>query len=160
MPSSNAERLELLICFSSICADPFRTLIEGLPDDIELKPIELSDWLPLKNAHGHENERVVLLGDAFHPMAMYRGDGANHAIRDVHDLVQELNISRDTNYSEAKSSIRDMIDRYEDKVIERTRPAVLASRRAALDAHKYGKLNATSPLLSRRVMMLDYDEEA
>jgi hypothetical protein len=47
---------------------------------------------------------------------------------------------------------------FEDGMIARTRPAVLASRRACLDAHEWQRLLPSSPLLSRRQMQLDFEE--
>lgn len=35
-------------------------------------------------------------------------------------------------------------------MVARTRPAVLTSRRACLDAHDYKRINESSPLVSRR----------
>lgn len=55
------------------------------------------------------------------------------------------------------SRLRAAIDTYESRVVTRCRPAVLASRRAALDAHEYHRINAQSPLLTPRVMSIDFD---
>lgn len=44
-----------------------------------------------------------------------------------------------------------------DDLVARTRPAVLASRKACLDAHDWQGLTLDSPLLSRRQMMVDFD---
>ena len=49
---------------------------------------------------------------------------------------------------------------FEDNVFARTRPAVLASRQACLDAHDWQGLSLASPLLTRRQMMLDFDDWA
>lgn len=88
-----------------------------------------------------------------------RGEGANHAIVDVLDLVGLIIphiLPRDTGISR----LREVIDTYEDTVVARSRPAVLASRKACLDAHEWGTINEKSPLLSRRVMKLDFDEDS
>ena len=68
MPSSNTTRVNLLKILAETWAEPFRSLALGLPGTTELKPLELTDWPPPKDFHG--NGRVVLLGDALHPMAM------------------------------------------------------------------------------------------
>ncbi len=54
--------------------------------------------------------------------------------------------------------LRTALDSFEDSAILRSRPAVLASRRACLDAHDFDRINAKSPLLSRRQMRLDFDD--
>ena len=48
-----------------------------------------------------------------------------------------------------------MISRYEIEMITRTRPAVLASRRACLDAHDYRRIDERSPLISKRAIVVD-----
>lgn len=53
--------------------------------------------------------------------------------------------------------LRGALDRYEDTVVERARPGVLASRRACLDAHDWPRIGPESPLLSRRQMRLQYE---
>ncbi len=55
-------------------------------------------------------------------------------------------------------SLDDAIARYQEKVISRTRPAVLASRQAALDAHRWERISEKSPLLSRRVIDVVFGE--
>ncbi len=89
-----------------------------------------------------------------------RGEGANHAIVDVMDLV-ELVISHlvgGGDRGNGKASLRAALDRYEDKVVARTRPAVLASRQACLDAHDWRRINPQSPLISKRAMNVEYGE--
>ena len=49
--------------------------------------------------------------------------------------------------------MREAVLAYEEDMIARTRPAVLASRRAAMDAHEYRKIDADSPLVSKRVVI-------
>ncbi|KAL5378006.1 hypothetical protein DPSP01_009450 [Paraphaeosphaeria sporulosa] len=154
MPSSNAARLDLLKTFAETWAEPFRSLAFNLPDTAELKPLDLTDWPPAKDVHG--NGRAMLVGDALHPMAMYRGDGANHSIQDIQEIAQTIAPLLSGTISE--STLRAAIDNYEDEVIARCRPAVLASRQAAFDAHDYRRINPQSPLLSPRVMMIKFDE--
>lgn len=87
-----------------------------------------------------------------------RGEGANHAIVDVLDLV-ELVIPHVLTQDGGMSKLREAIDTYEGTVVARSRPAVLASRQACLDAHQWDSINEKSPLLSRRAMRLDFDED-
>lgn len=83
--------------------------------------------------------------------------GANHSIQDVQGVVQTVLPALLGAMS--NTGLRAAIDEYEDEVVARCRPAVLASRRAALDAHEYGRINAKSPLLSPRVMHIEFDEQ-
>lgn len=86
-----------------------------------------------------------------------RGEGANHAVVDVLDFV-EIVLAQLT--ADGDGDVRGALDRYEDKVVARTRPGVLASRQACLDAHDWSRINAQSPLLSRRSPNLQFDESA
>jgi hypothetical protein len=58
----------------------------------------------------------------------------------------------------SKETLHAAIDDLEDTIITRTRSAVLASRKACLDAHNFHGLAANSPLLTRRQMYLDFDD--
>jgi hypothetical protein len=51
------------------------------------------------------------------------------------------------------------IDAYEAEMCVRGRPAVLASRRACLDAHEQGRINEKSPLMARRAIKLEKLED-
>ncbi|KAK4234369.1 hypothetical protein C8A03DRAFT_18711 [Achaetomium macrosporum] len=154
-PETNEGGIELIKKFAGTWAEPFRSLAHSLPSDTEVKFLDLYDWPPPKGLRttGH----VALVGDAMHAMAMYRGEGANHAIVDVLDLV-ELVISQLRAEGSTPVDLRAALDRYEDKVVSRTRPAVLASRQACIDAHDWSRINENSPLLSRRMMNLVFDE--
>ncbi|KAK3490273.1 uncharacterized protein B0T23DRAFT_320116 [Neurospora hispaniola] len=132
---------------------PFKSLVYNAPAGTEVKRLDLTDWAPPKGLRSRG--RVALVGDALHPMAMYRGEGANHAILDVLEFAQEvLPYLEDTT-----AELRNAIDRYEGLVIARARPAVFASRQACIDAHWWERINGSSPLLSRRTPNVDFEEE-
>ncbi|KAL2158154.1 hypothetical protein VTH06DRAFT_4722 [Thermothelomyces fergusii] len=161
-PETNEGRVELMKKFAKTWVDPFRSLALGISSDAEVKPLELYDWAPPKGLR--TTGSVALVGDALHPMTMYRGEGANHAIIDVLDLVElvmpHFAGDRDEQSTPAQRAVdlRAALDRYEDRVVSRTRPAVLASRQACIDAHQWSRINEKSPLLSRRTMNLEFDE--
>ncbi|KAH0601498.1 hypothetical protein MHUMG1_00374 [Metarhizium humberi] len=118
-----------------------------------------------------------------------RGEGANHAIADVVDFANHVtpllvadNESASTAGNERQTAtsatadnlaaeeqeansleqgiLRHALDQYEDVVINRARPGVLASRRACLDAHEWARIGPESPLLTKRQMDIVYDEVA
>ncbi|WYZ44685.1 hypothetical protein EsH8_VIII_000001 [Colletotrichum jinshuiense] len=134
-------------------SEPFRGLALGIPADTDVKHLDLYDYAPPKGLRS--KGRAVLMGDAFHAMAMYRGEGANHAIIDVLDFAETVAPALDADFAEFRAAI----DVYEDRVVARARPGVLASRRACLDAHDWPRISPASPLLSKREMMLQFDEE-
>ncbi|KAK2592255.1 hypothetical protein QQS21_010042 [Conoideocrella luteorostrata] len=202
VPDSQESRHKLFHEFAATYAEPFSSILRAVTVDTEIKQIDLCDWPPPIGLHTKGN--VVLMGDAMHQMAMYRGEGANHAIADVVDFathvvpllgrdetaftgstdigtiatvstpaepeVQHVASSRNpvngnTNrhMSEATNisiQLRTALDAYENVVVNRARPGVLASRRACLDAHDWTRIGPQSPLLSRRQKDIVYDEVA
>lgn len=151
-PETKQASIELIKSFANTWAEPFHSLTNSIPPDSEVKHLELYDWLPPKNSNNMGN--VALVGDAFHPMSMYRGEGANHAIVDVLDFVETVL----PHLIAHADSLCEAIVAYQNKVATRTRPGVLASRKACLDAHDWGCIDPDSPLLSRRIMNLDFDD--
>jgi hypothetical protein len=67
-PESDRERLDLARAFARTWAEPFQSLVLDLPDDTEVKTLDLADWAPPKTLRGSGS--VVLMGDAMHQMAM------------------------------------------------------------------------------------------
>ncbi|CCC13924.1 hypothetical protein SMACR_08433 [Sordaria macrospora] len=152
VPESNDERLGLLKTFAALWSEPFKSLVCNAPGDTEVKRLDLADWAPPKGLRSAG--RVTFVGDALHPMAMYRGEGANHAIFDVLEFAQQV-ISH---LEDTTAKLRDAIDRYEDSVIIRSRPAVFASRQACIDAHWWERIRGSTPLLSRRTPSMEFEE--
>ncbi|KAJ2897448.1 putative FAD-dependent monooxygenase [Zalerion maritima] len=165
MPPTKETKTELVRKLAATWKDPFRSFVLGIPEDTEFIGLDLTDFPPPKGLRSQG--RVTLMGDAIHAMAMYRGEGANHAIVDVLEFSQKVTpllvpIPRPDVMSAASpagANVRSALDEYEDGVVKRTRPGVLASRRACLDAHDFARIGKTSPLLSKRAMLLDSDEE-
>jgi len=67
-PTSNDARLELIRRFGRTWAEPFRSMILGLPQDTEVKCLDLCDFAPPMGLRSRG--RAVLMGDSFHAMAM------------------------------------------------------------------------------------------
>ena len=68
VPQTNFERISLMKKIASTWVEPFRSIVLDIPDEAETKPIVLQDWPPPQSVHGHG--RVVMIGDAVHPMVM------------------------------------------------------------------------------------------
>ncbi|ROT41316.1 FAD/NAD(P)-binding domain-containing protein [Sodiomyces alkalinus F11] len=150
--------VDLIRAFAETWAEPFRSVaLGGLSSASaldDLKCLELSDYVPPKDLR--TTGRVVLMGDALHAMTMYRGEGANHAIADVLDFSEIVTPHLKLNRGGSNGTA---LDAYTAAVIKRTRPAVLAARRACLDAHDWPRIIPSSPLLTKREMFMNYDEE-
>lgn len=155
VPETDEGCISLIKTFASTWSEPFRSLILNIPPGTETKRLNLSDWPPPRGLR--TSGSVALVGDAMHPMAMYRGEGANHAIVDVLEFV-ELVVPHLSGDKDGNGDVRSALDRYEDRVVARARPAVMASRQACLDAHNWQRINTQSPLLSKRTMNVEFDE--
>ncbi|KAI9158881.1 LOW QUALITY PROTEIN: putative FAD-dependent monooxygenase [Paramyrothecium foliicola] len=159
-PGTNEGRHKLIQEFAATWAEPFRSLAHSIPEDTDIKSLEVQDFPPPKELR--TTGRAVLMGDSLHAMAMYRGEGANHSIVDVLDFADRLTSllqSQAQSSGTGFSGLRAALDNYEATVVKRARPGVLASRRACLDAHDWSRINKTSPLLTRRAMIIDFEEE-
>ncbi|KAH7386695.1 FAD binding domain-containing protein [Phaeosphaeria sp. MPI-PUGE-AT-0046c] len=150
-PSDNANRIETVRAIAQQWAEPFKSFITQISDTTKIKQLDLEDFAPRPKLRS--TDKVILVGDAFHAMSMYRGEGANHTIVDVLDLSEKVLSHLNSTSNEFHEAIQD----FEDALVARTRPAVLASRKACLDAHDWHGLTANSPLLTRRQMHLDFD---
>lgn len=178
IPASNAERLELVNEMASTWAEPFRSLVTNLPAGTELTGLVLNDWLPPLDFQ--TSGRCTLMGDALHMMSMCeyfllhyscdwlivwhahetkqkltdsyldRGEGVSHALEDVKEFFTHVLPCLDGQHDSNSSALRDALSIYESEVVRRVRPGVLASRQAAIDAHRLGKVPMDSPVLTRR----------
>ncbi|KAH8177012.1 FAD binding domain-containing protein [Sarocladium implicatum] len=120
---------------SGVFKDAIEWTSEGSPCWIN----EMRYWLaePWDNKNG----RVTLLGDAAHPMLIFRGQGMQHAVSDAVSYVEAL--------VKILSSDTETIDRgqvmseFEKDMIERGNAAVkqsLEEAEKALDSEKVGKM--------------------
>ncbi|KAF4331781.1 zeaxanthin epoxidase chloroplastic [Fusarium beomiforme] len=151
IPDTQEEKFRLVQSLTSTWAECFRPLASAVSLDSEMKGLKIQDLTPAKDFH--TTDRAVLMGDALHAMAMYRGEGANHVIFDVKDFVERVfPVLQDD------GDLRFTLNEYERAVITRTRPAVLSSRRACLDAHNWKRINKQSPLLTKRMPYIEFDE--
>lgn len=155
VPAGSRDRVALMKSLSSGWADPFRSIVQSIPEGTEAKTISLEDWVPPRE---HWNDapgsaRVVLVGDAAHAMTMYRGEAANHGILDVQVLLSEILPAMNTSGGDGDEELGQACDTYTGLMVERTAPAVLKSRQACLDAHVYDRINDDSPLIQKRAAL-------
>jgi 2-polyprenyl-6-methoxyphenol hydroxylase-like FAD-dependent oxidoreductase len=152
VPNTDFGQLIWMKSLSAEWAEPFRSIVQDIPEDAEIKPVTLEDWVPQRSSISAFGGRVVLTGDAQHSMVMYRGEGANQAIIDVGKLFEQIRpLYSDGDAEENDESFKAAIERYEMEAIERGEYAVLASRRACLDAHDFKRLDDDSPLVNKEV---------
>ncbi|KAG9699443.1 FAD/NAD(P)-binding domain-containing protein, partial [Aureobasidium melanogenum] len=141
--SDNASRLAAFKLraqgFDPCLRNPIESIAAGTPVvEITLADREFVPWDGLAC--------VTLVGDAAHPMTMFRGEAANHGILDAYDLLKHLQL-----ICSGKCQKQDAMHMYKRILTERAPGATLASRRACEDAHHY-PVNKDSPLVTERTM--------
>lgn len=67
-PSTNEERHRLIQKFAATWAEPFRSITQAIPEDTDIKSLDLQDYPPPKGLR--TTGRAVLMGDSLHAMAM------------------------------------------------------------------------------------------
>ncbi|GAB7364635.1 hypothetical protein MBLNU230_g5438t1 [Neophaeotheca triangularis] len=142
---SQGERLEQMRDKAIGFSPKLKKVIDGIDKTVLVTEIRLTDW-PSEmwdNCGG----RVTLVGDAAHAMTMYRGEAANHGILDAFNLAKAMEA-----LERGLKIKREALDGYEAELRQRTRPAVLLSRQACLDAHDFGNLNENSAILKKRAL--------
>ncbi|PHH77950.1 hypothetical protein CDD80_7573 [Ophiocordyceps camponoti-rufipedis] len=131
-----------------------KTLVESVPSSTAVTEIVLQDW-PCHQAWNNHGGRVTLVGDAAHAMTMYRGEAANHGILDVWHLSRGIIQSSQQQQQQQQQQPQaqaQAVAAYEAEMRARAVPAVLLSRQACLDAHRYHALDENSALLKRRAL--------
>lgn len=119
--------------------EPFRSQVAWTPDDETRASCyidEMHTWTPIpwKTPGG----RVSLVGDAAHPMLVYRGQGFQHAVVDAENYVAALISVRDKGVEREQA-----IKTYTDEVVERGAKAVTQSLKEAelsMDVESVGKM--------------------
>jgi len=120
--ASPADRLAYLKAeaLSSGLTEPFKSAIEEIPEGTVVFCDELGYWEP--TAFDSRNGRATILGDASHPMTPQRGQGLNHAICDVGNLVKELCEVRD-----GAKSLNEAVESYATEMVARGSEEVKAA---------------------------------
>ncbi|KAI0456322.1 FAD/NAD(P)-binding domain-containing protein [Xylaria acuta] len=150
VPATDSERLAMMKEMArrgSGFHENLRRVVESVPDGTRVREIKLADW-PTLGWEG--NGLVTLLGDAAHPMTMYRGEAANHGFLDASKLKEQLKL-----WHGGLKTQEQALEDFEAEMRERTRRAVLLSRQACLDAHDIANLGPDSPLVSRRARVME-----
>ncbi|KAI8955561.1 hypothetical protein F4801DRAFT_600847 [Xylaria longipes] len=150
VPSTDCERLarmKEMVRRGSGFHEVLRRAVESVPDGTRVREIKLADWPTMK---WEGNGLVTLLGDAAHPMTMYRGEAANHGFLDASKLKEQLKLWHGGLKTQGQA-----LEDFETEMRERAHQAVLLSRQACLDAHDIANLGPDSPLVSRRARVME-----
>ena len=103
-----------------------------IPEMIESTETSLLMGLPAYdrdlNILPESNEfKIVLLGDAAHPMSPFKGQGANQALIDAVEFADSLHNS---------SNLKEAVKQYEQKMIKRAQIKVMQSRERVISFHQ------------------------
>ncbi|KAG1138243.1 hypothetical protein G6F37_000026 [Rhizopus arrhizus] len=131
--TNNAEILKMIKSWAAggLPGSPaHEKLVAGIPDDTPMTEITIRERKPEFDPLVAPNRRVVIAGDAAHPMTMFRGDGANQAVEDIGALVHEI-----VHAASGTKSLDEAISDYYKEMIPRAQKAVQSSHEAAEIVH-------------------------
>lgn len=131
-------RLERLRAHMEGWADPYKSLVEWLPDDIPIGADQLRIWHPKK--WDNRDGRVTLAGDAAHSMTFHRGQGGNLAIKDADEFVKRM-----VDVKEGRMTLKEAMDEYDKGVVARGEEVEI-SRLQAAAFHDYENFD-NSPVM-------------
>ncbi|KAI9690268.1 MAG: hypothetical protein M1822_009229 [Bathelium mastoideum] len=121
----NAARLAQVKQKASFLCEPFRSANLWMPDDTKISYDQVSYWI--STPWDTQKGRCTLAGDAAHPMTPHRGQGMNHGICDVANLVATLK-----SLHADQSNLAPSIEEYSAEVVRRGADEVIGSRKQAL----------------------------
>ena len=123
-------------------SEPFRSANLWVPENTPVYSNNLSYWEPIP--WDTRNGRILLCGDAAHPMTFQRGQGMNHGIADASNLVRR--------YKSAKAgemvSFQEAADSYQKEMIDRAGKEVRVSKENTDMLHDWERA-VNSPIMQR-----------
>jgi salicylate hydroxylase len=132
-----------------ILRDTPASLVSGYP--VYDRALLTSEMLDKEESHAHGHgfsRRVILIGDASHPMSPFKGQGANQALLDALNLARSLyqSLSASSSSTAERASVngassedshawKDAMSRFEEEMLARSAVKVQASAEAAQFLH-------------------------
>ena len=113
--------------------EPFRSAVMWMPDDTRITSDKMAYWVPIP--WDNHDGRVTLAGDAAHPMTQHRGQGLNHAICDIANLVAVLK-----KVHNAELTLKEAISEYDTEMVKRGGDEVQAALVNAQMLHDWDSL--------------------
>ncbi|CEI96532.1 hypothetical protein RMCBS344292_10691 [Rhizopus microsporus] len=131
--TNNAKVMSMIKSWAATCfpgSPDHQQFILDTPDDTPIIGVKVRERKPDYDLLVNASHRVVLVGDAAHPMSMFRGEGANHAIIDVAQLAEQIGA-----VVAGAKSLDSAIEDYYKEMVPRAQRAVLESHVAAEMVH-------------------------
>ncbi|KAK4939729.1 hypothetical protein LTR10_020013 [Elasticomyces elasticus] len=111
-------------------ADPFKSAVQWIPEDVKAKAVPFRIWRPPSSGWNNHNGKVTLAGDAAHN----RGQGANNAFRDSERFVNAM-----LKVKSGEMSLKEAVSDYDADVVARGRQEVEISRIQTEAFHDHAK---------------------
>jgi 2-polyprenyl-6-methoxyphenol hydroxylase-like FAD-dependent oxidoreductase len=121
--------------------EPFRSANLWIPEGTPIFENKLSYWIP--EPWDTHNNRVVLAGDAGHPMTFQRGQGLNHGIADARSIVLKLKAVK-----AGETTLHEAVDEYVKEMVERAGDEVKTSKENTMMLHDWNRMQ-DSPIMQR-----------
>lgn len=129
-------RTAFVKAMASEYAQPWRTILEKLPDDIKFGTDKVSSWRTFDWSETAKLAGVTTLaGDAAHPLPPYRGQGLNMGLQDAEELVTEL-----VRVSSSPEDVTAAVKRYEQSMLARVDREFPLSEKSASAAHDFKRI--------------------
>lgn len=128
-----AARTAFLKSMAEEYAEPWRTIIHSVPDDLHFGVDGVTVWSPTDWSASSLAGIVTLAGDGAHPMSPYRGQGLNNGLDDAANLTELLSSTDCTRWPEA-------VRQYEAEMRERALREIPISAASAKMVHDYEQL--------------------
>ncbi|KAL7932551.1 hypothetical protein V8C35DRAFT_307400 [Trichoderma chlorosporum] len=129
---SNAERVAIIKSLANEFAEPRRSALNWLPDDLEIPDDTIKMWSPVP--WDNHDGRITLAGDAAHAISFYRGQGLNNATADAAHFVTAIEKA-----TTGEQTMAEAITAYDKEVVARGQKEVKLSRELALSMQDWNK---------------------
>lgn len=121
--------------------EPFRSANLWIPEGTRIYENKLSYWEPIP--WDTKNGRILLAGDAGHPMTFQRGQGLNHGIADAKSIVSKLKAAVDGRFT-----VEEALAAYQAEMVERAGDEVRLSLQNTEMLHDWSRMK-DSPLMQK-----------
>lgn len=135
-------------------ADPWKSVGENLPSNMEWTTDRTTYWKPIDWSYSTLSGIVTIAGDAAHAMPSHRGQGLNNALEDAAKLVDEL-----TAVSKGERSTSQALTNYENDMRARTLVEIPMSIAQAQMVHSFDTL-INAPFFKHGMHKYREDREA
>lgn len=148
-----SQGLEELKEIAQSLAEPWRSSILWIPDETEIPPPSNVAYWPTVE-WDNKNGLITLAGDAAHPLPPHRGQGLNHCIQDISNLLKAIlslspsNAGITSEESKPLTTKASAISAYDAELVKRGGEEVENSRKNSMLVHDFEKF-MDSPVLKQ-----------